>query len=371
MRTGETVQWIGSNCECGDAVSRTRQFIDSDCDFFEMPYTATRQVPTTPWKRTVFRGVKPALDLVSSTRASSRARKYTSYTRNAEVVNFHQILAAYGSRVVFNWLELPMDAARVVTIHEFDDDQLASPAVNKGYNKADAVIVLSGAMRDRLIEFGVQPEKVHVVLHGTIIPDPSNDKREGLVFYGGHKIMGGKGLDTVLKAMAIIQDRRRADAPRLTINGHYGTATPAAAEAMAKDLGVDDLIVWRNQIPERDMFELYQKSMVCLLPFTASFGGLAAAAAAACGLPVIATRQAGIPDYLGDTGIWVEENNPDELATRIIELLDDPAAWQAASDSVRKRAEQLLSWDLIAANTLQVFERAVAGKAGGGAAQVS
>ncbi len=82
-------------------------------------------------------------------------------------MNFQQNLNAYGSTVLFHWLNQRSQAARVVTIHELDRHQLASPESNKTYNKADAIIVQQGALRDQLIDLGVDPKKIEIVLHGT------------------------------------------------------------------------------------------------------------------------------------------------------------------------------------------------------------
>ena len=74
-------------------------------------------------------------------------------------------------------------------------------------------------------------------------------------------------------------------------------------------------------------------------------------------------RKAGLPDHLGDSGIWIDENDADQLAARVLELLDNKSAWQEAAANVRRRAEEFLSWDVIAEDTLQVYQQAIADKA--------
>jgi glycosyltransferase involved in cell wall biosynthesis len=58
----------------------------------------------------------------------------------------------------------------------------------------------------------------------------------------------------------------------------------------------------------------------------------------------------------------VDENDADQLASRVLELLDNDGSWQRAAAGVRKRAEDFLSWDKIAENTLQVYEQAIANR---------
>ena len=354
-KTGGGMQWVGSNCGCGDPIEVSRQFQTNQCDYFDMPILVDFRSKTA-WKRKA-RGAARTVALYF------RAKKFAELSKDAEIVHFQQILNAYGSKSVFHWLNQPSSATRIITVHELDADQMESPEKNEAYNRADALIVHCEALRQQIIGLKVRPEKVHVVLHGTDIPERSQEKREGIVFYGGHKIMTGKGLDTVFRAMSIIREKRPFSVPALTIHGHYGTVTPEAAIPLARQYGIADKIVWRNQISNEEMFQLYQRSLVCVLPYTGSFAGLPASAAAACELPVVATRKAGLPDHLGESGIWIDENSADQLAARVLELLENEDLRQQAAARVRMRAEEFLSWDVIAENTLQVYEQAMAKKA--------
>lgn len=80
--------------------------------------------------------------------------------------------------------------------------------------------------------------------------------------------------------------------------------------------------------------------------------------AAACQLPVVCTRKAGPPDHLGDAGIWVDENNPEQLASQILELLDHEVLRQEVGARLLKRVQDCLCWDVIAEQTLGIYEEA-------------
>ena len=100
-----------------------------------------------------------------------------------------------------------------------------------------------------------------------------------------------------------------------------------------KQAGVADDVEWLNDLPDGSssteaMARLYRRSQVCVLPFTGSFAGLAVGVAAANRLPIIATRLAGVPDHIGDLGIWISGNDPVELANRIEQVLSDEAMRQ-------------------------------------------
>ena len=36
-KTGTTMQWVASNCGCGDPIETGRQFQAKQCDYFDMP----------------------------------------------------------------------------------------------------------------------------------------------------------------------------------------------------------------------------------------------------------------------------------------------------------------------------------------------
>jgi glycosyltransferase involved in cell wall biosynthesis len=125
---------------------------------------------------------------------------------------------------------------------------------------------------------------------------------------------------------------------------------------------VADRITWLNQIPHPDAVALYQRSQLCVLPWEGSFGGYPASLAAACQLPTIATRKAGLPDHLGEDGIWVDEANPEQLAGRIVELLGNPEERREIGSRLLKRAQEMLSWDVIADRTLEVYRNTAANR---------
>jgi glycosyltransferase involved in cell wall biosynthesis len=356
-RNGTTVEWVASNCGCGDDVEINRQFQMPGCKYFDM-ITITDH--PSPRRGKLWLKLKARKFFYYF-----RARKYRKLSTGAEVVNFQQTLNAYGSTVLFHWLNQRSQAARVVTIHELDRHQLANPQSNKIYNKADAIIVQQGAMKDQLVGLGVDPDRIEIVPHGTDLPVmDENQAREGIVFYGGHHPLKGKGLHAVLKAMALLKTRLGPKAPKLKVHGYFSSEDLAAVKEMAAQLGLDSDVAWFIQIPMPEVFRLYESSLLCVLPYMGSFAGLAAATAAAVGLPVIATKNAGIPEHIGENGIWIDNDNAEQIAEQIEKLLGSEELRRDLSGRLRQRAEQHLTWDVVADKTLAVYDRALRRKKG-------
>ena len=349
---GESVEWIASNCGCGDPVERERLFEAEPSAYFEMAHVSGYESHTA-WKRWLRRNAR-------SLSYQVRARRYARLAGGSDVMHLQQTLNAYGSMVAFHWLKRRSSAVKVITVHELDAHQMRFPHLNALYNHADALIVHSSELRDRLSEHGVQINKVHVLPYGTDVPaDPDDRERAGIVFYGGHHLLSGKGLDTLLHAAQLLRQTLGERAPLITVHGHYGTETPPEALELAKQFGVADRLVWRNQIADTQIAPLYRSATLAVLPYTGGAAGLPACAAAANGLPVIATRRAGIADQLGECAVWIEPNRPEQLAGAITQLLGDPAARADLARRAYARATQQLSWPVIAGRTVELYRDAL------------
>jgi glycosyltransferase involved in cell wall biosynthesis len=82
--------------------------------------------------------------------------------------------------------------------------------------------------------------------------------------------------------------------------------------------------------------------------------------ASACGLPVVATRHAGIPDVVihNETGYLVDERDVDAMARHMIALVDAPEQAAAMGAAGRARVERGFSMDVSMRRLLAVLRRA-------------
>lgn len=340
---------IASNCGCGDPLETARIFQNTRCDYFDFPNL--RYWKSKNWvKHSIRTSLRHILMFL-------RAFKYTKKGKDAELVHFQQILNAFGFYVVYYWLNQPSHAKKIVTVHELDEFQKNNPSKSKVYNKADHVIVLFEGMKNELIKLNVDPNKITVVPYGIQIQPFNEEKREGIIFYGGHFIEKGKGADTLFQALAILKEKLGASTPKLKIHGHWGTVTPQAGLDLAKTYGLENDIIWLNQLSSEETINAYKTSLICALPYQGSSAGLAAVHAMAYGVPVIATQKAGLPDHLGDVGTYINENAPEELANKLLELMDNKPLWNNLSERGKIRAEQHFSWDKIAEQTLAIYKK--------------
>ena len=79
--------------------------------------------------------------------------------------------------------------------------------------------------------------------------------------------------------------------------------------------------------------------------------------AAACGKPVVAGNQAGVPDAVvdGKTGLLVNPWDSDAIGEAIITVLSDPYLASQLGDNGRKRVVELYNWDKVAEQLVNIF----------------
>ena len=348
---GRDVDIISSNCGCGDYHAKNRILYGPGCRFFEFPH-----VPFSPQQPPGLAMYKYRGRLVLGDLAYwGRAQVYSHLSKDADVAHFQQVLGAFGSQAVFHWIRTSPKVRKVVTVHELDPYQLAFGHKNSTYNKADRIIVLFDDMKDRLVSLGVQSHRIKVVHYGTDIVTSDRRARDGILYYGGHHFNLDKGIEVLLKALKRILEKRNYANLKLKIHGHYGNFPPPPILDLVSSYGLTDHIVWLNNIYEEEMTRQYATSLFLVLPFKGSFAGMVATRAMACGLPVIGTKEAGLPDHLGELGIYTKVGDDKALEEEMLRLLDNQNIREYMSEPLVKRAEEMYSWEKIAADTVQIY----------------
>ena len=148
-----------------------------------------------------------------------------------------------------------------------------------------------------------------------------------------------KGQDRLLKAMpALLKEVPEA---RLVLvgNGSFSSAKKgglglskgaqwrSALEALAKDLGVSDRVVFTGHLEDEEIPAAYANCEVFCLPSTREGFGLAAIEAWRHEKPVIVSDRTGVAEFVeqGVSGLSVDCADPDALAQALLGLLRDPA----------------------------------------------
>ena len=138
-----------------------------------------------------------------------------------------------------------------------------------------------------------------------------------------------KGVDIALRALA--------KAPSdicLWIVG--GGPEQSKLEALVAELGLTDRV--RMFGPQTNVQRYMQSADLLLCPsLWAEAAGLVNLEAQACGLPVVASRIGGIPEYVADerTGLLFEPGNSDDLSRQLRRIVDEPGLLRRLSSQAR------------------------------------
>ncbi|HYZ75349.1 MAG TPA: glycosyltransferase, partial [Chthoniobacterales bacterium] len=97
-------------------------------------------------------------------------------------------------------------------------------------------------------------------------------------------------------------------------------------------------------------------SDIFLFPSWYEAFSLATIEAAACGLPIVATKINGTEDFIvpGETGLFIE-HDPEQIAGVLVKLTDNPAERARIGANARRLVEQSYTWDHIAHQTEEAY----------------
>jgi starch synthase len=259
--------------------------------------------------------------------------------------------------------------------------RLSSWAERTAYLAAAAVIAVSHGMRTDVLDAypELDPSRVHVVGNGVDaeayrpVDDPDTVRALGVdpdrpyaLFVG--RITRQKGVAHLLAAA----EQLPADAGLVLCAG--AADTPAerqqVADAVTALQARRDGVVWiEAMLPRDQLVPLITGATVFVVPSVYEPLGIVNLEAAACGTAVVASAVGGIPEVVDDgrTGLLVPYDPDDTaafasgLAARISELLADPARAAAMGAAGRERVLAEFGWPAIAAQTVEVYSRVLAG----------
>jgi len=323
--------------------------------------------------------------------ALQRCLDFNTANIDAGVVHCHTWYAHFGGILAKLNYGIPL----VITVHSLEPlrpwkrEQLGG-----GYDftcwlertaleMADAVIAVSeGTRRDVEKLFQIDPTRLHIIYNGI---DPAEyqavtthgvldrfgiDSTKTYALFLG-RITRQKGIIHLVNAIKhldpgfqIVLCAGAPDTPEIA-------AEMKAAVAQAQSQR--DGIIWIDEmLDNKSKIELYSHAGVFVCPSIYEPFGIINLEAMACGRAVVASAVGGIPEVVvhGETGYLIpveqmtespfEPMNPEkfsqDLASRINEIMADPAKQEAFGNAGRQRAIDTFSWASIAKQTKALYE---------------
>lgn len=215
-----------------------------------------------------------------------------------------------------------------------------------------------------IIPPGVDLERFHPI-------DKTEAKRRVGIPCGDKNIMFAgrieplKGIDTLIRAMALIRQRHPAVIENTCvaiIGGDPWSDNPDAEmerlQALRQDLNIHDFVMFLGAKDQEVLPNYYAAAEMVVMPSHYESFGMVALEAMAMGRPVIASEVGGLAFLVQDgiTGYHVPSRDPEALAERIFELLTNVDCREAMGHAARLSAEQF-DWTIIAGRIVSLYKK--------------
>ena len=308
--------------------------------------------------------------------------------RNADLVHSHTWYANFAGFTA----KLLHGTPHVVSAHSLEPlrpwkaEQLgggykiSSWAEQSAYESADAIIAVSDGMRADVLKVypNVDPTKVVTIRNGVDVtkfsPNYSTNAQTKFGISGRYAIFVGritrqKGLAHLLRAWK-------------KVSPEYGLVLAAGspdepgigqevAELIAELQSTRKNVWWiKEMAPHDELTSLLTGADLFLCPSIYEPLGIVNLEAMGCETAVLASRVGGIPEVVADneTGRLIDYD-PANIAkfeadfTKEIEsLMADPEKLKELGRAGRIRAERYFGWDAVAKETIQLYQKVIAGK---------
>jgi glycosyltransferase involved in cell wall biosynthesis len=238
--------------------------------------------------------------------------------------------------------------------------------------RSNKIIAVSEYTKRELLKYyKLNENKIRVIHNGVAVDKfkPTNDKLKAKAELGFNpedkailsvgRLYARKGLFTLIESMpSVIRKFKNA---KFIISGKGLSNEMKKLVDHAAKLGVKENIVFTGYFPDEKLPKLYQAADI--FAFSTFYENLpfAILEALSSGLPVVTTNVGGIPEIIDDgkNGFLVEPFNSEQLADRILYLLENPPAASEFGFLGRKTVEERFDWRLIVKKVLRVYDEAL------------
>jgi len=229
--------------------------------------------------------------------------------------------------------------------------------------RAGAIIVHGENLKHYLVTKGISINKIHVIPHGEFSfyakwAHKGVKETKSILYFGS--IRDYKGIQYLIEAgQQIISEIPCA---HIIIAGEGDFSKYAALISSKENISAYEID--NRFIPDEEVAELFQKAAVVVLPYISGSQTGVIPIAYSFGKPVVVTNVGSIAEVVdeGKTGFVVPPRDSKALAQALIKLLRDDDLRNKMGRNAQIKINGDLSWDLIAQNTLEVYEEVIGKK---------
>lgn len=264
----------------------------------------------------------------------------------------------------------------VITSEHHMYEQLDYPfIVNELRNCADKIITAGPYTLRELVKYGLERDKVTTILNGVdvkqIVPIKDKERQSARKFFNFSqsdkvivclsRIEPGKGIDKL--AMGFLKIAKTVPLAKLIIVGddQWNLVKPTIKKIMSDNYLQDRCFVFPG---EYDIRKYHAVADVFCYP--AITKGMAVMEAMAAGLPVVGKKTVRKPLVVENfvSGLMTEPTqrysiDPDQIAEKLIFLLNRPKLAKKMGKAARQRIEEKFNFDNVVKKTLKIYQQVI------------
>ncbi len=297
-------------------------------------------------------------------------RAFRTLAREVDLIHFTSPF-----ELDMGWPQAWPGTPRVVTVHDLvpvthaglvlrGRHRLLAPVYRwqaRQLGRAEGLVAVSQATRQRLVEFLDPPPPIRVVpeaAEGFSPPEPARVQelrrrldlpRDFLLFLGGAS--PNKNLEGLLVAC------QGGGLPPLVVAGAANPEQLADLRFRYPDLPVR----WLGPVPAEDLGALYGAATAFVFPSLQEGFGLPVLEAMSCGTPVACSRTSSLPEVAGQAALFFDPADPRQIRHALHRLVVEPDLRAVLRGLGLDQARQF-SWERTARLTWQAYEDFLAGR---------
>lgn len=228
------------------------------------------------------------------------------------------------------------------------------PLFTRAFTKADVVQVISTFLGEWAKRRGFKGP-VEVIPNGVDVARFTGPQtpHEGVVLVTTSRLVRKNAIDDVLRALPAL--------PHITFNILGVGPDEAALKALTRDLGLESRVHFLGQVNHADLPAYLHASDIFIRPSRSEGMGNSFIEAMAAGLPVIATQEGGLSDFITPEVAWVVPKDSPGAITKAIEAI---LANQGHAREVTARATAMVrdkyDWSVVARDMYErVFKKVI------------
>lgn len=171
-----------------------------------------------------------------------------------------------------------------------------------------------------------------------------------------HYDTGRKNFGNMLAAFSLLKQQGRAQ--KFVVAGR--DVEKYANDYPLESMGVERDVVFTGWVEQRDLPAMYTLADLYLYPTRVEAFPIPVCEAMGCGCPIVTSRETGLVEIAGESALFVDPENPAEIAAAVARVLDDDELRQTLRRKGLERS-QSFSWEKCARETKELFESLVKG----------